>query len=77
VLLRGKAQRRAPAGESESVQGLRDSSSLAHSLLAQQALRMAVPPQLKEPELSARLPLAPPAQLALPPMQQESRALPA
>jgi len=64
-----------PTGESESVQALRDSSSMAHLLLAQQALRMAVPPQRKEPEPSARLPLASPAQLALPLVQQESQEL--
>ena len=78
ALLRAlKAQRQGQAGESESVEALQESSLQAQSSPAQQALQMAVPPQLVEPEPSVQRPLAPPLQPALPLVQQESRALPA
>jgi hypothetical protein len=68
-------------GESEPVQALREWSLQVRSPQVQQALRMAVPPQLvaSQPALSvprAQLPQALPVQLALPLAQQESRALP-
>lgn len=67
----------AQAGESESVEALRESSLQAQSSPAQRALQMATQLQLVEPEPSVQLPLAPPVQQALPLVQQESRALPA
>jgi len=54
------------ADESQSVAALRESSLQAQSSPVQQALRMAAPLQLAEPESSVQLPLAPPVQLALP-----------
>jgi hypothetical protein len=59
------------AGESESVQALREWSLQVRSSRVQQALRMVAPLQLVTPQ-----PLALPVQLALPLVQQESRALP-
>ena len=75
ALLRAlKAQRQGQAGESESVEALQESSLQAQSSPAQQALQMAVPPQLVSPE--PLVPVAPPLQPALPLVPQESPALP-
>ncbi len=62
------------AGESGAVQALRERSLQAQSSPAQQALQMAVPPQLVSPE--PLVPVAPPLQPALPLVPQESPALP-
>jgi len=64
------------AGESESVEALRERSLQAKASQQHEALQMAVPPQLVEPEPSVQRPLAPPVQPALPLVPQESPALP-